>query len=52
MAVRDACFDAGLLINSPRPELLRFMPPLTLSRREVDEMLGMLEPALVAALRG
>jgi acetylornithine/N-succinyldiaminopimelate aminotransferase len=52
VAVRDACFDAGLLINSPRPELLRFMPPLTLNRREVDDMLGTLEPVLISTLRG
>lgn len=37
--VVQACFDAGLLINAPVPKSVRFMPPLTVSRAEVDEML-------------
>ena len=49
--VRDACFEAGLLLNSPQPELLRFMPALTLTPNEVDEMSEILEPALAMALR-
>ena len=44
--VVDACRARGLLLNSPRPELLRLMPPLTVSREEVDAMLAMLEPAI------
>jgi acetylornithine/N-succinyldiaminopimelate aminotransferase len=37
--VVQACFNAGLLINAPVPKSVRFMPPLTVSRAEVDEML-------------
>ena len=37
--VVQACFDAGLLINAPVPKSVRFMPPLTVSRADVDEML-------------
>ncbi|MDD2768509.1 MAG: acetylornithine transaminase [Methylococcus sp.] len=33
----------GLLINSPRPNLLRFMPALNVSREEIDLMLELLE---------
>lgn len=33
----------GLLINSPRPNLLRFMPALNVSRKEIDLMLELLE---------
>jgi len=39
-------FDAGLLINAPQPESLRFMPALTVSQDEIDEMLAILAPIL------
>ena len=39
----------GLLINAPRPNLLRFMPALNVSRDEIDQMLALLETALDAA---
>ena len=38
----------GLLLNSPRPQLLRFMPSLTVSREEIDQMLAWLEELLRA----
>ncbi len=38
--------DNGLLLNAPRPNLLRFMPALNLSREEIDIMLAMLEDVL------
>jgi acetylornithine/N-succinyldiaminopimelate aminotransferase len=37
---------AGLLLNAPRPNLLRFMPALNLSQEETDIMLKMLEHVL------
>jgi acetylornithine/N-succinyldiaminopimelate aminotransferase len=37
----------GLLLNSPRPNLLRFMPALNVSIAELDQMLEMLEDVLV-----
>ncbi len=37
--------DDGLLLNAPRPNLLRFMPALNLSQEEIDTMLAMLENA-------
>jgi acetylornithine/N-succinyldiaminopimelate aminotransferase len=48
--VGDLARDDGLLLNSPRPNLLRFMPALNLSEQEIDTMLGMLEKALGRAL--
>ncbi|MCK6412009.1 MAG: acetylornithine transaminase [Azonexus sp.] len=36
----------GLLLNSPRPNLLRFMPALNVSRDEIDEMLAALDHLL------
>jgi acetylornithine/N-succinyldiaminopimelate aminotransferase len=36
----------GLLLNAPRPGLLRFMPSLTVSEAEIDRMAGMLDGLL------
>jgi acetylornithine/N-succinyldiaminopimelate aminotransferase len=44
--------DAGLLLNSPRPASLRFMPALTTSAGEIDEMLALLDGVLEKTLRG
>jgi acetylornithine/N-succinyldiaminopimelate aminotransferase len=38
--------DRGLLINAPRPDTLRFMPALNVTREEIDEMLALLEAVL------
>lgn len=40
----------GLLLNAPRPNLLRFMPALNVSADEIDTMLAWLD-ALVAQVR-
>lgn len=37
----------GLLLNSPRPNLLRFMPSLNVSKEEIDLMISMLEGILI-----
>ncbi len=44
--VVEECLNRGLLINSPRKNTLRFMPALTVSRKEVDRMMGTLKEAL------
>lgn len=36
----------GLLLNAPRPGLLRFMPALNVTREEIDQMIGMLRTLL------
>jgi acetylornithine/N-succinyldiaminopimelate aminotransferase len=48
--VVDAARERGLLINSPRPQTLRFMPALTTTSAEIDAMLGLLEPCLGSVL--
>jgi acetylornithine/N-succinyldiaminopimelate aminotransferase len=48
--VSDAAREAGLLLNSPRPETLRFMPALTTSAAEIDAMLEILDGALRGVL--
>jgi len=44
--VATAALDRGLLINAPRPDTLRFMPALTVSRDEIDEMIALLTASL------
>ena len=41
-----ACLERGLLVNRVKPNALRFMPPLTIGEKEVDEALGILDKAL------
>ena len=47
--VSRACLDRGLLVNAPRPDTLRFMPALNVSRGEIDEMLSRLRRVLGAS---
>jgi acetylornithine/N-succinyldiaminopimelate aminotransferase len=44
--IARAAFDRGLLINAPRPDTLRFMPALTVSRDEIDQMVELLRESL------
>jgi acetylornithine/N-succinyldiaminopimelate aminotransferase len=43
---------AGLLLNSPRPALLRFMPALNVSTAEIDLMIDGLRKTIVAVRAG
>jgi acetylornithine/N-succinyldiaminopimelate aminotransferase len=45
-AIVARCFGQGLLINAPRPNLLRLMPSLRVSETEIDALTGMLQSAL------
>jgi acetylornithine/succinyldiaminopimelate/putrescine aminotransferase len=45
--VLEACLQRGLLTNQVRPDALRFMPPLTVSRDEIDQAVDILEDALL-----
>ena len=47
--VAEALKD-GLLINAPRPNTLRFMPALTISNKEVEEMAEILRSVLKRVL--
>ena len=49
VAAAQALAPVGLLLNAPRPHLLRFMPALNISAAEMDEGLGLLKQALRAA---
>jgi acetylornithine/N-succinyldiaminopimelate aminotransferase len=47
-----AARDHGLLINSPRPDTLRFMPALNITPAEIDAMLALLNDLLAAQISG
>jgi acetylornithine/N-succinyldiaminopimelate aminotransferase len=47
MSIVTQAFEAGLLLNAPRPDSLRFMPALNVSRAEIDEMIGQLDGILM-----
>ena len=48
-AVVGACNDAGILLNPLRPNAVRLMPPLTVTKEEIDEALERLEPGIKVA---
>ena len=41
-----ACLARGLLVNIVKPNALRFMPPLIITRKEVDKAIDILESVL------
>jgi len=40
------CLGNGLLINAVRPNMLRFMPPLNVTEKEIDEAIQILDTSL------
>ncbi len=38
----EECLNEGLLINSPRPSIIRLMPPLIITENDTDKMLNIL----------
>jgi acetylornithine/N-succinyldiaminopimelate aminotransferase len=42
-AVAGQALAQGLLINAPRPDSLRFMPALTVTDQEIDQMVDILD---------
>jgi len=47
--VVDVCRRRGLLVNNPRPNAVRLMPPLNVTDDEIDRACDILEEAIVAA---
>ena len=41
-----AALDDGVLLNAPRPDALRFMPALNVTRQEIDLMIRCLDSLL------
>lgn len=48
-AIVEKAMDAGLLLNAPAPDALRFMPALNVSDMEISEMQKILDGILSAA---
>jgi acetylornithine/N-succinyldiaminopimelate aminotransferase len=44
--VADAALERGVLLNAPRPDSLRFMPSLTVTDEEIDQMIEVLDDVL------
>ena len=44
--VAAKAFEAGLLLNAPRPDSLRFMPSLTLTQGDIEQMVLILDDIL------
>ena len=44
----DRCMEKGMLINCTNGNVLRFVPPLTLTREDVDKAVGILDEVLEA----
>ena len=49
-AVVTKCLEEGLLINAVRPNMIRFMPPLNVTKNEMDEAMGTLEKVVQAVI--
>lgn len=45
-AIRDCCFERGVLLNAARPNILRFMPSLRVRSAEIEAMLNVLTAAI------
>jgi acetylornithine/N-succinyldiaminopimelate aminotransferase len=45
-AIVDTCLKEGLLINNTAGKVLRFIPPLIVTKAEIDEGLTILEKVL------
>jgi len=44
--VVQTCLNQGLLLNPVKPNALRFMPPLIITEKDIDEAMGILENVL------
>jgi acetylornithine/N-succinyldiaminopimelate aminotransferase len=44
------CLKVGLIINSPRPGIIRLMPPLIVKNTDIDEMIEILSGVLIKVL--
>lgn len=41
-ALVKICMENGLIINSPRPSIIRLMPPLIVTLKDIDKMISLL----------
>ncbi len=45
-AIVRACLERGLLLNPVKPDVIRLIPPLNITKSDVDEAMGILDPVL------
>jgi acetylornithine/N-succinyldiaminopimelate aminotransferase len=45
-AIMYACLDNGLIVNHLKPNLLRFIPPLIVTRNEIDKGIQILDSVM------
>jgi acetylornithine/N-succinyldiaminopimelate aminotransferase len=50
-AIVGAALDAGLILNAPRPDTLRFMPALNMSAGEIHQMLVILDEVMAQVVQ-
>ncbi len=50
--IAEICMDNGLIINGIGDHIIRLIPPLTVTRAEVDKAIGILNGAIAAAGMG
>jgi acetylornithine/N-succinyldiaminopimelate aminotransferase len=41
--IAETCMEEGLLLNCTASKVLRFAPPLTITKREIDHAMAILE---------
>jgi acetylornithine/N-succinyldiaminopimelate aminotransferase len=46
--LKNACLKEGLLVNNVQPDALRFMPPLIVTKKDIDKALSILDKVLAA----
>jgi acetylornithine/succinyldiaminopimelate/putrescine aminotransferase len=50
-SVLMACLEKGLLVNKPKPNMIRLMPPLIVSSQEIDRAIGILDKVFSGIIR-
>ena len=48
VALRDDLLDRGLIVNAPRPDTIRLLPPFVVTDGQIDRALELIEGALAA----
>jgi acetylornithine/succinyldiaminopimelate/putrescine aminotransferase len=46
LSVLTACLENGLLVNKPKPNVIRLMPPLIIGNKDVDRAIDILDKVL------
>jgi acetylornithine/N-succinyldiaminopimelate aminotransferase len=49
--VLTACLERGLLVNAPKPNVIRFMPSLIIGNKEADEAVSIMDQAIASVVK-